>query len=70
MNKVEAGPYSTCAQVLVRTLNGNGKVIKSSKQMALAHWIPRYRGDLDSISTANMLLNSLEGYDNSIEGCK
>lgn len=53
-------PYSTCAQVLVRTLDGPGKTITSSKQMALAHLILRYRGDLGSISTASMLLNSLK----------
>ena len=54
--------YGPCAQVCVRTLNSCSKMIESSRQMALAIWIWRYRGEVNGISTVSMLLNSPRAY--------
>lgn len=39
---------------LCRTLDGNGKIIESSWQVVLALLVLRYRGDVNSISTAGI----------------
>lgn len=52
----------------MRTLNVGSSVIKFLRQIALSHRSLRYSGDLDSISTANILLNTPAAYGNNIEG--
>jgi hypothetical protein len=61
--------YGSCAQVCVRTLTGNGKAFNTLRQIVLALVISRYRGNLNSILTASILLESAEAYNDSIEGC-
>lgn len=45
----------------------NDQVIVSSEQIVLAHAILSHRGDVDSISTASMLLDTPKAFGNSIE---
>jgi hypothetical protein len=59
--------YSSCAQVLIWTLNGSGKNVKSSRHTTSTLDL-RYRGDVIGISTAKMLLKSPKAHDDSIEG--
>lgn len=46
--------YSPCAQICVRTHNSNGKNIKFLRQIVPAFLGLRYRGDVNSVSTASI----------------
>ena len=60
---------SSCAQVCVRTLKSDSKMVKSLRWTVLALSIFRHSGGADSISTASMVPESPELYDNSMDGC-
>lgn len=64
-------PYAATARKFVNELSMvNNSIIKSLRQIVLAHQIVRYKGNVDNVTTAIMRLNTPKAYSDSIERCR